>query len=408
VANILYLVHRLPYPPNKGDKVRSYHLLKHLAAHHSIHLGTFVDDPDDLQYVEVVRAECAELCTVRLHPKPARIKSLTGLLTGQSLTEQYYHSTEMQRWVDGLVAAGKVDAAVVFSSSMAQYVLHHDRLPFLADLVDVDSAKWTQYGDARVWPMSWLYRREGSRLLAFERKVVKRARQSFLVTEREVALFDQLAPDCVGRVAVSGNGVNAEFFTPDATVPSPFAQGEQALVFTGAMDYWPNVDAVRWFAQDMLPVLRKTRPGVRFYIVGRSPTPAVTELASDAVTVTGTVPDVRPYLQHAAVVVAPLRLARGIQNKVLEAMAMARPVVASNSCLEPIDAVAERDILGASSQDEFVAQVNALLNDPLRAAEVGRAARHRVLERYSWDANLRVMDGHLNVPVSSPTQAVTV
>ena len=239
-------------------------------------------------------------------------------------------------------------------------------------------------------------------------QVVQRARQSFLVTEREVALFDQLAPDCAGRVAVSGNGVNAEFFTPDATVPSPFAPGEQALVFTGAMDYWPNVDAVRWFAQDMLPVLRATRPGVRFYIVGRSPTPAVTELASDAVTVTGTVPDVRPYLQHAAVVVAPLRLARGIQNKVLEAMAMAQPVVASNSCLEPIDAVAERDILGATTPDEFVVQVNALLNDPARAAEVGRSARQRVLERYSWDANLRVMDGHLNVPVSNRYRAVTV
>jgi sugar transferase (PEP-CTERM/EpsH1 system associated) len=395
VANILYLVHRLPYPPNKGDKVRSYHLLKHLASQHRVYLGTFVDDPDDLQYLGEVRAHCADLCAIQLQPVLARVKSLLGLLTGQSLTEQYYRHRALQRWVDALVEGGGIDAAVAFSSSMAQYALPHPQLPLLADLVDVDSAKWTQYGDARSGPMAWLYHREGRSLLDFERTVVRRARQSYLVTDREVELFDRLSPDCRGRVSVSGNGVNADYFAPDASLPSPFAPGEAALVFTGAMDYWPNVDAVTWFANEMLPALRRLHPGLRFYIVGRSPTPAVTGLASDAVTVTGTVPDVRPYLQHAAVVVAPLRLARGIQNKVLEAMAMARPVVASTSCLEPIDAVVGTDILGAAVPADFVTEIARLLADPELAGSIGRAARHRVLDRYSWEANLRVMDTHL-------------
>jgi glycosyltransferase involved in cell wall biosynthesis len=167
------------------------------------------------------------------------------------------------------------------------------------------------------------------------------------------------------------------------------------VVFTGAMDYWPNVDAVTWFARDVLPRLVARVPTLRFVIVGRSPAPAVQALAGDQVVVTGTVPDVRPYLQHAAVIVAPLRLARGIQNKVLEAMAMGRPVVATAACAAPIEAVEGRELLTASDAEGLAGQVAALLADPSRATAVGQAARERVLRHFSWDAQWRAIDRHL-------------
>lgn len=408
MGNLLYLVHRLPYPPNKGDKVRSYHLLKHLARTHRVFLGTFVDDPADEAYVDTVRGLCTELMVARLHPRQAKVRSLTGLLTHQALSLQYYRHAGLQAWVREVLATQAVDAVVVFSSVMAQYVDHLDTPnapPLLVDFVDVDSAKWTQYADQHRWPMSWLYRREGERLLAYEESVAFRARQSFFVTPQETALFARLAPACASRVQSLSNGVEADFFAPDATLASPFAadsvQGSAPpLVFTGAMDYWPNIDAVTWFVQEMLPALRQAWPGLRFYIVGRSPTPAVLALASECVVVTGTVPDVRPYLQHAAVVVAPLRVARGVQNKILEAMAMARPVVAAKACVDVIDALAGDELLAAHTAEDFVAHILDLLRAPERGERIGRAARERVLARYSWTAHLAGIDPYLTSGVT--------
>jgi len=191
------------------------------------------------------------------------------------------------------------------------------------------------------------------------------------------------------------NGVDADYFSPQHDLPIPFDSQELPLVFTGAMDYWPNIDAVTWFAKEILPPLVQILPAVRFYIVGRSPTAEVQALANHQVVVTGTVPDVRPYLRHAAVVVAPLRLARGVQNKVLEAMAMAVPVIASLECSTAIDAVPERDFLTAGTIPQFLAQLEAILGEPGRARAIGNAARERILARYSWDAHLSIIDHYL-------------
>lgn len=390
---ILYLVHRLPYPPNKGDKVRSYHLLKHLAARHEVHLGSFIDDPDDEQHLPRVRELCADLHVARLNPRTAKLLSLRGLLSGEALSLPYYRDAGLQAWVDDRVARVGFDAVVVFSGVMAQYV--PAGLRRLVDFVDVDSAKWRDYAPEHAWPMSWLYRREFSKLLAFEQRVAARADCSFFVTDNEVALFRELSPGSDLRLAALGNGVDADFFAPDAACASPFAPGELPLVFTGAMDYWPNVDAVTWFAREMLPALRERFPALRFHIVGRSPAPAVQALASDIVNVTGTVPDVRPYLQHAAAVVAPLRLARGLQNKVLEAMAMARPVVAAGTCVRAIAADAQPGLISADDVEGYVNSVAALLADPASADAAGRAARTFVLGAYSWDAHLAGLDRHL-------------
>lgn len=396
MANILYLVHRLPYPPNKGDKVRSYNLLKHLLKEHRVFLGTFIDDPEDEPHIATLRAQCADLHVARLAPRWAKLRSLNSLLDGTPLTRHYYRDADLQDWIDDTCERQKIDAAVIFSSAMAQYVEDKLRMPILIDFVDVDSAKWTQYAPKHRWPMSWLYRREGDTLLAYERRMAAVAARSFFVTDAEVALFATLAPECAVRVEAMCNGVDADYFSPDPARASPYLPDEIPVVFTGAMDYWPNVDAVAWFAKEVLPGLRQRRPACRFYIVGRSPTPEVQALAGDHIVVTGTVPDVRPYLQHAAVVVAPLRVARGIQNKILEAMAMERPVIASAECGAAVDAEKDTELLAASSADDFIRAIDKQLANPEAAMAIGQAARARVVARYSWDAHMSRIDPYLS------------
>lgn len=395
MARILYLVHRFPYPPNKGDKVRSYHLLKHLVAAHEVYLGTFIDDPEDEIHAPILSAMCKELHTEKLHPLRSRIASLAGLVTGEALTLRYYRSASMRAWVSEVMEREAIDVCVVFSSSMAQYVDPHPGMPLLLDMVDVDSAKWAEYAPRHRWPLSYLYKREGQKLLDFERKASARSQVTYLATPKEAELYCQLAPECIGRVESLSNGVDTDYFQPEASRATPFAGGDIPLVFTGAMDYWPNIDAVCWFANHVLPLLRQVEPRMKFFIVGRSPSGDVLELASDptrGIAVTGTVEDVRPYLQHAAVVVAPLRLARGIQNKILEAMAMQRPVVAARACIGAMTAEPGRHLLGADTAEEYRDAILGLLAHPERALELGRAAWAHVLESYGWAANLGAVD----------------
>ncbi len=405
MANLLFLVHRLPYPPNKGDKVRSFHLLKHLSQGHRVFLGTFLDDPADEVHIETVRKICPDTFVARLNRHVGKLKSLVGLLTNEALGLRFYRDGRLQRWVDDIQARHAIDATVIFSSVMAQYVSGANKPsgPVLLDFVDVDSAKWSQYASNHSWPLSWIYKREGQRLLAFERATAMQANCSFFVTDMEKALFLRLAPECAGRVETLCNGVDANYYSPDRNRLTPFGSaalpdGTIPVVFTGAMDYWPNVDAVTWFVAEILPALRQQRPNLVFFVVGRNPMPAVTALASQDVVVTGTVDDVRPYLQHAAVVVAPLRIARGIQNKVLEAMAMARPVVASRSCAEAVDAEVGKELVAAETAQDFVREIGQLLADQENAASIGAHGRERVIKSYSWSAHLAKLDRFLPAP----------
>ena len=414
MANLLYLVHRLPYPPNKGDKVRSYHLLRHLQQRHRVFLGTFIDDPDDEQHLSALRQMCPDLYVARIDPRWRKPASAAALLTGEPMTLAYYRHAGLREWVRQVAAQRPLLASVVFSSAMAPYARPlAPRVPMLVDFVDVDSAKWAQYAPAHRWPMSWVYRREGQRLQAYERAVAADARRSFFVTPAEVALFTAQAPEALDRVQALGNGVDSVYFQPDAARANPFAADEQAIVFTGAMDYWPNVDAVTWFAQDVLPALRQRWPGARLHVVGRSPTAAVRALAGPHVHVTGTVPDVRPYLQHAAAVVAPLRVARGIQNKILEAMAMQKAVVTVNSCADAIGATADQGLLRAESPDEFIQALAPLMDHPGHAAELGVRARAFVEQGFSWQAHLSGIDAwlgplHANDTRTLPEAAIHV
>ena len=387
VRHLLLLVHRIPFPPNKGDKIRSYHLLRHLAEHYQVHLGTFVDDEDDWQHVPTVEKLCASTHVARLNPLRARVRSLGALLANRSLSLDYYHDKGMASWVEQTVRTHGIERVMIFSSAMAQYAEAYPQARRVVDFVDVDSDKWRQYAEKKSWPMSWLYRHEARQLLAYERKVARECDAALFVSGPEADLFRQLAPESDARIGWFSNGVDTEYFSPERAYASPYAAGERALVFTGAMDYWPNVDAVQWFAAEVFPRILAQHPDARFYIVGSRPAPAVQALAQQAgVVVTGTVPDVRPYIAHGEVAVAPLRIARGIQNKVLEAMAMGRPVVVSPQALEGIDAEIGREVLLAGDAAAFAATVMALLRQP--DASVGAAARTNVQRHYSWSSKL--------------------
>jgi sugar transferase (PEP-CTERM/EpsH1 system associated) len=393
---LLYLTHRIPFPPNKGDKVRSHHVLRHLASRYRVHLGTFVDDDADWRHIEAARALCASAYFARLHPLRKPLRGLSGLFGREPLTVSLYRDAGLQAWVDRTLASAGIAKVLVFSSAMAQYVRPRPGLRYIVDFVDVDSEKWRQYATTARWPLSWVYRREAQTLLDFERRVARESDACFFVTDQETAVFRRRAPESAQRASTCGNGVDCTWFAPELELASPFRAVERPIVFTGAMDYWPNVDAVCWFARAVLPLVRRVDHAATFHIVGMNPAPAVRALMSDpAVNVTGRVDDIRPYLRHADVVVAPLRVARGIQNKVLEAMAMAKAVVASSNAASALSVASGVDIEVASGEEEFARKVVDLLGTP-RAAELGRKARERVRRDYDWESNLRRLDQALD------------
>jgi len=388
MAGLLFLAHRIPFPPNKGDKIRSFHLLRHLSMRYEIHLGAFVDDPDDWQYRDALAPYCASIKLIPLYPRRAKLASLTGLLTDDALTLPYYRSGELLRWAAGLAASGAVSCGMAYSSAMAKF-MPKGLARRVIDMVDVDSDKWTQYASTQRWPLSWLYAREGRKLAEWEARVAQDFDATLLVSQDEAALLQQHAPQARHKIGAFENGVDAGYFSPARDYPNPYPPEVQGVVFTGAMDYWPNIDAVTWFAERIFPAVRNAVPTAQFTIVGSRPSDAVLALARQpGVAVTGSVPDVRPYLAHAACAVAPLRIARGVQNKVLEAMAMARPIVVTPQAAEGIRAEAGRDFMLAQGEAEFARAVVAQLH--------GRGsnprARDCILEHYDWARNLNVID----------------
>lgn len=390
---LLFLAHRIPFPPNKGDKIRSFHLLRHLAERYAVHLGAFVDDPDDWRHAAHLQAWCASIKLVPLNPLRARLASLSGLMSGDALTLPYYRSAALKRWADDLARAGAVTRGLAFSSAMAQFM---PKLPVrVLDMVDVDSDKWAQYAPTRRWPMSWVYAREGRKLADWEARVAADFDATLLVSGDEAKLLQTRVPAARDRIGAFENGVDAEYFSPERAYPDPYPAEGRGIAFTGAMDYWPNVDAVVWFAERIFPAVREAVPSAQFTVVGSRPAEAVLRLARQpGVIVTGGVPDVRPYLAHAACAVAPLRIARGVQNKVLEAMAMACPVVASPQAAEGIRAEAGRDYWLAPDEAAFAAAVI----DRLRAGGRNPQARAGILARYDWGRNLAALDPLFDAP----------
>lgn len=388
---LLFLCHRIPYPPDKGDKIRAFHLLHHLAGHFDIHLGSFVDDPRDWSGAADLEKHCASLCLRPLHPALARLRSLRGLLSGAPLSMPFYADRGLAQWVRDTVARHDIRHVIVYSAVMAQFLPEAPMQRQVIDFVDVDSDKWRQYAARKAPPMRWIYAREARRLLEQEQALARRFDASLFVSSAEAALFRQLCPDVAEHIGYYNNGVNGEYFDPafdrDQPVASPYPEGARVLVFTGAMDYWPNVDAVVWFANEVLPALRVDWPDLQLAIVGSKPASEVRQLARQpGVQVSGRVPDVRPWIRHATAVVAPMRIARGVQNKVLEGMAMAQPVLLSQKGLEGIAAEPGREVLLAESAGDYRRHLAALLAG--EHAGLGERARARVLADFTWAANL--------------------
>jgi sugar transferase (PEP-CTERM/EpsH1 system associated) len=406
MQDLLFLSHRVPYPPDKGEKIRAWHIFRHLARTHRMHLGCFIDDPADWEHLPVVRALCADVACFPLNRRVAMLKSLLRLRRGEPLSLGYFHDSRLQRWARAKLANPAIERVFVFSSAMAPYVMNagvarQGAQTRVLDFVDVDSAKWTAYGATAKLPMRAVWAREGRTLLAFERQAAACFDHSLFVSEHEWQCFVTLAPETVGRTGWVDNGVDLGHFSPAKDLPPPFDHGGADVVFTGRMDYRPNIDAAQWFARAVMPLLRAGRPEARFWIVGAAPAREVNELAAlPGVHVTGRVPDTRPYLAYADVVVAPLRIARGIQNKVLEAMAMARPVIATPEAFEGVRAMPGRDILLADGAADMLQRINEVLDG--RHPTLGIAARQAVEAGHQWSVTLRPLDRWFGEAVSEP------
>jgi len=386
---LLFLCHRIPYPPNKGDKIRSFHLLHHLSQHFDIHLATFVDDSADRPYISNVKKHCKSSLYVDLIPWQATLRSLKGLVTGEPLSIPYYTSIRMKTWVKATVAENNIRHVIVYSSAMAQFIPQGE-FNFtrkIIDFVDVDSDKWQQYAGQKPWPLSWLYKRESDKLLKLERTLSQQFDSGLFVSSAEADMFRALSPETADKIGFYNNGVNIEYFDPERDCSNPYLDGVPTIVFTGAMDYWPNVDAVVWFVYQVLPHLLAESPQLQFYIVGGNPDKKVQRLSAEVgVVVTGRVEDIRPYIQHALLAVAPIRVARGVQNKVLEAMAMEKPVLVSSKGLEGIDAVHGEQLLIADEVGEYISLVQQILRGDF--STMGSKARNYVAENFNWDENL--------------------
>jgi len=330
----------------------------------------------DVAHSSSLAGYCSAIHTVRLSPVFAKIKYCLGLLNGRSLTNAHFYSKGLQQLVDQQA----YDVAIVDCSSMAQYVLHAGK-PKIVDFVDVDSDKWKLYANMTSFPKSWIYNREYQKLQAFEAKLVKEFDASVVISENEKQLLPQ-----TDHLFVVRNGIDLNYFSPREKYDP------DTMIFTGAMDYFPNIDAVLYFHEQIFPLIKKERPGAKFIIGGMNPSPRIHALRSDDTFVTGFVPDMREYLGLAAVCVVPLRIAKGVQNKVLEAMAMGVPVVSTTSANEGIHATDQRDLLVADNPKAFAENVIHLLGNAERANHLAQQARAFVESHFGWEQNLKQVD----------------
>lgn len=374
----LFLAHRIPYPPNKGDKIRSYHLLVELARQGDVDLVTHVDDPRDLKHRQILADLCRRVEIYPLNPWIGRARALGALLTGAPLSVAYLTRTEVRRRVHALLASEGYDLVVGFSSQVAAYLPPDLRVPLLMDVVDVDSEKFATYAAGKGWFAGTVDRLEASRLARFERAVGERADGVVLTTTREVDLWNRRIGS--GRAVAIGNGV-----VIPPRVPAQSVRESPLAVFVGAMDYPANVEAVEVAAREVWPLVRAARPEAVFRIVGRNPHPRVSVLSSlPGIEVTGEVADLRAHLEAAQVSLVPLRVARGVQNKVLEALAYGVPVVTSREVAESLRQEASEALFVGQSAEQWADRVLALFADATLRERSGAAARAYVTSHHDW------------------------
>lgn len=400
--NILMITQRPPYPPDKGEKIRSYRELRYLAERHDVWCAFLVDDPADRQHVETIRTWCRDVAAFPLRRPVALLRGLANLLVGGTLSEGYFSARSLpaalQRWADEIA----FDAVLSFSSSIARYGLAVPARRHVVDLCDVDSAKFAAYAQRSRGPARWIFRTESARLARREWELAERHDAAAVISALEAERLEQIGmagpPDAArpGRpaICVIKNGIDLDTFSPD-----PIPVTEPVIGFVGTMSYAPNVEAVCWFARRIWPAIRHAVPEARFLIVGRSPTRAVRRLAKlSGVEVTGTVPDVLAHLRRMQVCVAPLQMIHGVQNKALQAMACAKPLVATSPVARALEAEPGRHLQVADHPDAFAGQVLDLLRDANLRQSLGQAAREFVEADYLWPNQLAKLESVLTPP----------
>lgn len=390
-SNILCLVHRVPYPPNRGDRIRSFHLLEFLAERAEVSLAFLCETTPPQETMQTLEGMCRRVTAVRLGPQTRWLRAAWSLGSGRTATEGLFRSGELRRTIHRWHENTQFDAILVFCSSMTQYLDQPELagVPTVVDLVDVDSQKWFDYARHSRGLKRRLFQLEGERLRRLEVSLPDRAQAVTLVSPHEADLFRSFCP--TDRAHAICNGVNLDYFRPDAI---PGAPSSDNCVFVGALDYNANLDGVTWLCREIWPAVRNRHPQAVFRLVGSNPGPVARRLGKlPGVQLVGQVPDVRPYLSQAALAVAPLRVARGIQNKVLEAMAMGKPVVATHQALEGIAVTPDVHVCRAATPREWVRSISELLTDPDRCARLGRAARAFVEEQFQWKTQLALLAG---------------
>ena len=388
MAKIVLLTQRTPWPPDRGDKITTWRLLERMARHHEVHSISFAHGEDDERAAETLRSKGLRATTVSWRKGPQLMRAAALLATTRPITLGVYGSGRMQQAVDAALVGA--DLAYAYSSSMAAFLLRHGRVKRVMHFAELDSDKWRQYARRVAPPAKWVWEREARTLLRFERRVAAEFDASILCTPLEQQVFERHIPGVDSRVL--RNGVDLEYFAPRRDLRRA---GE--LVFTGVMDYEPNIDGVEWFVREILPLVRTRVPQAHFTIVGSKPVPRVQALAAvDGVVVTGRVEDVREHLHRASVSVAPLRIARGIQNKVLEAMAAGLPVVGTTSATQGVECQPGRDLVVRDDPVQFASEVAGLLEHPHAAEELGARGRALVEARYDWENTLAPLDAWID------------
>jgi polysaccharide biosynthesis protein PslH len=402
---VLFLVHRVPFPPNRGDRIRSFHMLQELANHAEVTLGTLSEEALAPGTMEELQSRCQQVVLEQVG-RSRWIKAAWSLVCGQSATAGLFHSSRLWKRLQEITTRTKFDAVVVFCSSMVPYLALPglQGVPTIVDLVDVDSQKFYDYTTQARGLKRWLYSLEARRLRQLECTLPKRVQAITLVSEAEAQLYRSFCPN--EKTYALGNGVDVEYFQPRNAPLKPFE-----CVFIGALDYPPNIDGMLWFCNHVWPQVRTRYPKATLSIVGRNPTPALQKLAEiPGVEVVGTVPDVRPYLAQATVVVVPLRIARGIQNKVLEAMAMAKAVVTSPEAMEGLPTKPSEQLLVTETPEEWVKSIGRLFIETSNREKMGQAALEYVRTHHRWSdclsplRRLLSLSDTQNSKVAVPTQ----
>lgn len=380
---VLFLSQRVPFPPNRGDKITTWRLVDRMRRDHDVTVVAFAHDAADREAAEELRGMGIATVDVPHDERRKKLTSLPLLATRRPLTLGVYGSRRLQEEVD--VRVGRVDAAYAYSSSMGAFLAPHD-VPWAMHFAELDSDKWRQYAARTKPPMSWVYAREARTLETCERELAGRAVTNVFCTPLEQRIFQERIPGYPS--VVMRNGVDLEYFAP-----RPGAAEPHHLVFTGVMDYYPNVDGCVWFVNEILPRVRAHFPATRLSIVGARPSAEIERLGrTSGVTVTGFVDDTRDWLARACVAVAPLRIARGIQNKVLESLAMGLPTVGTTCATQGVEGEPGRDFLVADDAAAFAAAVVGLLEERDSASELGAAGRRFVAEHYDWERTLAPLD----------------